>query len=372
MKTLVIKLGLAGLRLLYFFMKLFPQKKRIIMLSRESDTPPVDFILLEKEIKKQLPGVEVKMLCELLSSKEVSFVKTVFFTLKSMTLLSTASYCITDTYNVAVSALKHRKNLKIMQIWHALGGLKRFGLSALGTPGGQSEKTASLLSMHKNYDIICAPSEAAARLYSESFGYGKDKIELLGMPRVDYIIDGGEDKKRRVEEIKKEYPTVVNGKRNILYAPTFRADGTFYLDEILKTVDFSKYNLIVKIHDVDKKHGLPENVVNINKSLFDIFPLADYIITDYSATAMEGALTGKPLFFYTYDIDSYLDERGLYINPLKLFPEIAFKSFCDIYRIIESDNYPFSAQERLLGLSVLNADTLNTKRIVNKIQETII
>lgn len=372
MKTLIIKLGIAFLRLIYFFMKLFPQKKRIVMLSRESDTVPLDFRLLKDELQKQLPEYETVTLCKLLSSKDVSFLKTVVFTFKSMVLLSTASYCIVDTYNVAVSVLKHRKGLTVMQIWHALGGLKKFGLMSLGTEDGQSEETARLLCMHKNYDVITAPSETARGLYSKAFGCTKEKIFVLGMPRVDYILDGGEEKKRCTREITKEFPAVLNGKKNILYAPTFRADGRFFLDEILKTVDFSKYNLIVKIHDVDKKHELPENVINIDRCVFDIFPLADFIVTDYSACAAEAALTNKPLFFYTYDIEDYETERGLYFNPQKELPEIAFKSFGDIYAVMENGNYPFEAQKRFLNISVLNADTNNTKRIVKKLQENLI
>ena len=140
MKTLVIKLGIFGLRFIYFFLKLFPQKKRIVMLSRESDSLPIDFLLLSRELKETLPEYEVVTLCELLSSKDVSVLKTAVYTLKSMVLLSSAQYCVIDTYNVAVSVLKHRKNFHVMQIWHALGGLKEFGLMSLGKEGGHDKK----------------------------------------------------------------------------------------------------------------------------------------------------------------------------------------------------------------------------------------
>lgn len=371
MKTLVIKIGILGLRFVYFFLKLFPQKKRIVMLSRESDSLPIDFLLLSQELKKTLPEYEIVTLCELLSSKDVSVVKTAVYTLKSMVLLSTARFCVVDTYNVAVSVLKHKKNLKVMQIWHALGGLKEFGLMSLGKEGGHDEKTARLLCMHKNYDIVCAPSKCAAKLYEKAFGCKASSIEIIGMPRIDYIIDGGDEKKRRVEEIKKEYPVLSNGKKNILYAPTFRANGGFFIDEILDTVDFSKYNLCIKIHDVDKKHSLPENAINIEKSLFNIFPLADFIITDYSASACEAALTGKPLLFYTYDIDGYKKERGLFIDPQKEYPSISSKSFKELYKVIDGGGYDFKALEDFKNKTVETADTNNTKRIANKIRESL-
>ncbi len=371
MKIKAIKAAKLLLRVIYFFMKLLPQRRRIVMLSRESDTAPVDFILLEEEIKKQISGYSVAIYCELIKSKGASVVRVVINTLKSMYFLATSRFCIIDTYSLPVGILKHRKNLKVMQIWHALGGIKISGYATLDKPGGHSSELAKALCMHKNYDYVVSPSDKASELYRISFNCEPEKILKLGMPRIDYILDGGELKKENIQRIKNKYPVLSNGKKNILYAPTFRENAPAYLSEILNTVDFNKYNLIVKIHDVDKYRFLQKNVENVNEKLFDLFPFAEYIITDYSAASIEASLSGKQLFFYTYDIDGFLKERGLFMNPLSEYPSISSKSFGDIYEIIENGSYDYSALESFKNTFVQTADTGNTKRIVKKIQEIL-
>ncbi len=371
MKIKAVEAAKLLLKFIYFFMKLLPQKNRIVMLSRETDTIPVDFVLLKEELNKQIPEYDIKVYCELLSSKNVSVVKVALNTLKSMLLLATSKLCIIDTYSLPVCVLKHKENLKVLQIWHALGGIKISGYATLDKPGGHSSELAKALCMHKNYDYIFSASEKTSELYRITFGCDKNKIYKLGMPRIDYILDGGSLKKENIQKIKNKYPVLSNGKKNILYAPTFRENSPADLSEILKTVDFNKYNLVVKIHDVDKFRTLPENVVNVNEKLFDLFPFAEYNITDYSAASVEASLSGKQLFFYTYDIDEYLKERGLFVNPLKEYPGISSKSFSEIYGIIENGNYDYSSLERFKNTFVQTADTKNTERIVKKIQEIL-
>lgn len=371
MKIKIIEVLKLFLKLLYFLFKLLPQKNRIVMLSRESDTPPVDFVLLEKELNKQLPEYEVKVYCRLLSSKKVSVTGVALNALKSMYLLATSVLCITDTYSLPVCVLKHKKGFKVIQIWHALGGIKVSGYASLDKSGGHSSKLAKALCMHKNYDYIFSPSDETSELYRITFNCDKNSILKLGMPRVDYILNDSELKKNSIERIKNLYPVLSNGKKNILYAPTFREEHGMDLSEILSVTDFSRYNLLVKIHDVDKYRDLPENVVNINEKIFDLFCFAEYIITDYSAAAIESSLSGKKLFFYVYDIDEYLKERGLFINPLSEYPSLSYKSYKDIYSVMESGNYDYSALNSFKTRFVETTGFNNTEKIVQKIQEIL-
>ena len=42
--------------------------------------------------------------------------------------------------------------------------------------------------------------------------------------------------------------------------------------------------------------------------------VADIMITDYSSVVFEYALFERPMAFFTYDLDEYIDERGLYYD----------------------------------------------------------
>jgi CDP-glycerol glycerophosphotransferase len=48
---------------------------------------------------------------------------------------------------------------------------------------------------------------------------------------------------------------------------------------------------------------------------------ADVLVTDYSSMMVDYANTGRPMLFYTYDLDSYQDEiRGFYLDFVETVP----------------------------------------------------
>jgi CDP-glycerol glycerophosphotransferase len=48
---------------------------------------------------------------------------------------------------------------------------------------------------------------------------------------------------------------------------------------------------------------------------------ADVLVTDYSSMMVDFANTGRPMLFYTYDLDAYQDEiRGFYLDFVGTVP----------------------------------------------------
>lgn len=51
--------------------------------------------------------------------------------------------------------------------------------------------------------------------------------------------------------------------------------------------------------------------VSIYPDIQELYLVADMLITDYSSAMFDFAVTGKPMLFYTYDLERYRDEvRG--------------------------------------------------------------
>lgn len=111
-----------------------------------------------------------------------------FSIIGDMYYLATSKVAIIDTYSITVSCLKHKKSLKVIQMWHALGALKKFGLQSVGTKEGRDEKISRAMCMHKNYDYVLAPSKKTAKFYMEAFGCDNSKIKICSLPRVDDIL----------------------------------------------------------------------------------------------------------------------------------------------------------------------------------------
>ena len=257
------------------------------------------------------------------------------YTLEAMYYLATSKVCVAESYCVPISFLKHKKELKIIQIWHASGAVKKFGYQALDTEEGKSKEIAELMCMHKNYDYVIAPSEVTRNIFSQAFNVDKEKIVKLGLPRLQYITDKKYDKK---EEIYLEYPELKN-KKVILYVPTFRKGKSLDLTEILDYSLSDEYKLIVKLHPLENTYVPKEYKIDSKYTTYDLIKIADYIITDYSILSVEASILEKPIFLYLYDLEEYNQNRGLNIDLMQELKSFTSKSFNDIMTKIQEENY---------------------------------
>ncbi len=132
MKQFLIKTGIIILKMIYAPMKLLKTKNKIVYISRESDEPPLDFILLEKEIKKLDGTVKNVMLTKLLKKGFLNTVLYMTHMLEQMYHIATSKVVVLDTFCMAVSLLNHKKETKVIQIWHAMGAIKKFGHLTIG------------------------------------------------------------------------------------------------------------------------------------------------------------------------------------------------------------------------------------------------
>lgn len=332
-----VYIGKILLNVIYFFMKLFPAKNKITMLSRQSDKVNIDFELIEREIREKTDKVQIKMLCKVIRKDMKSRVLYCFYILKCMYHIATSKVCILDGYSIPISILKHRKELEIIQIWHASGAIKKFGYQALNKKEGRGNGVAKLMDMHKNYSYVMAPSKITGEIFSEAFGVSEDKIIINALPRIDYLLESNTEKEK---QFYKEYPRYKD-KEIILYVPTFRKDKENNAQELINNIKSNKYSLIIKPHPLDKTQINYKYKVDKKYSTYDLLKIADYIITDYSAVAFEACILEKPVYFYVYDIDEYEKIRGLNIDLFKEMNNCTSTHIKKIINSIEKEEYDF-------------------------------
>ena len=230
--------------------------------------------------------------------------------------LATSKVCILDSYCPTVSILKHKKSLTVIQIWHSVGTMKKFGYGILDKKEGSNFKVAQTMKMHKNYNVIYASSDAYKEHLSIGFKAPTSIMKTFTLPRIDLLKDKKYEEKTK-KKIYKKYPVLKN-KINILYTPTFRKNEkefNKYLNKLVDALNLDKYNLIVKMHPLSKtKIKNKKVIVDKNFSSFDMLFVADKLISDYSCIIYEAAVRNIPLYFYNYDIEEYIENRGLAIN----------------------------------------------------------
>lgn len=338
--TIVIKVAIFFLNCIYRLLWIFPVKNKIVFISREADKPSVDIDRLLNELEEKYPDCQVKALCRTIGSGIKGKVSYGFHMLPQMYHMATAKVVVLDTYCIAASVLRHRKGLSIVQMWHAVGCLKKFSYSILDKAEGRSSKIAKLMKMHQNYDYIFVSNEICKPFLAEAYQCSEGIMKIIPLPRMD-LLTKAEEKQKCAKKIYASYPQL-KGKKTILYVPTFRKTGN--QDEailaLIENIDLQKYNFVLKYHPIVRE-GTERNdiITDSGFSSLEWMSVSDYVITDYSAVSYEAAVAGKPLFFYTYDWKEYEEGRSFYIDYMKEMPGVITASAKEIAVAIEKEQY---------------------------------
>ncbi len=364
MKRMVITILRWLMNVFYAVCKWFPVRRKVVMMSREFDTEPLDFVLLREEIKRRDASVTVVSLCKTVP-KGTALIGYAAHMLMCMAHLATASVCVVDTYCLPVSLLKHRKSLTVIQIWHALGAIKRFGYQSLGLEEGRNRCTAEWLRMHRGYTKVLCPSRATAPFYQEAFDVSPDTIHVGGMPRIDWLLS---DQTALKERVLLDYP-MLQDKPVVLYAPTFRKGKPSAHDALIQHIDHDAYHLIVSAHPISNEQVDSRYTVT-GYSSSELLAVADIVITDYSAIAFEAALQRKKLYFFLYDLEEYRHSRGLNILPTDVLPACCAVDADTLVGLLNQP-YDFKALESFCQTYIETADTHNTARLVDYIESRL-
>ena len=374
--TIVVRAGKLCMRLVYCILKLFRTKKgKILFLSRQSDTLSLDFRMLKEELEKQAAESEKKIrivqICNYMVDGKSGLVKFGTDVLRSMYHLATSEAAVLDAYWPAVSMLNHKESLTVIQMWHAIGKIKQSGYQTLDRESGRSKKVAELMDMHKNYDIIIAGGKAFNRFYCLSFNTTEDKLCNIGLPRIDYLLQTEKENRDRVLE---KYP-VFRNKRVVLYAPTFRRNIELKWEPLLERFDFSESVLIIKGHPNQAIQCDREGVYMCPEfSSVELLAACDYLITDYSAIALEGAVLNRKTYYFLYDFEEYTQKNGINVNPFESMPGCAFRDGRELIDHLQSGNYDQSVLDRYRKMYLPDSLGTSTRRlgqlVLSKLTET--
>lgn len=238
--------------------------------------------------------------------------------------LFTSKVIVTDDYCDYMGRVELRPKQRVIQIWHACGAFKKFGLDYL-LNDRQKEK-----GIHGQYDVVCVSSENIRADYAGAFGIDINKVQALGVPRTDMFFNTQLIQSLR-SQFYKDHPHYIQ-KKILLYCPTFREKEGIKVanDPQINWDDFSKILpedtlLLIKNHPRVKEDLLGgknySNIMNINENTNTLMMVATIMITDYSSVIFECCLLNLPVIFYCPDYEEY--ERDFYLE----FPQDTYGDF---------------------------------------------
>jgi len=408
MSTLGIRAACSCLRFLYFFLKLVPTRKKITFISKLGDGPSVDFALLQAELEALLPDYAFATKCRRFSSGLGSLLRYAPAMLVQMFHIATSRLVILDSYCIPISILSHKRGLKVVQIWHALGLMKKIGYAAVGTEEGWSKENARVLSMHKGYTHILVSSEAAKDARLRCFGYTESPSEgrkahplpleeaLIGaLPRVDLLQDE-EAKSAARSAVYAAYP-FLRDKKVILYVPTLRKNNDELPGRIRELVEavneanreHGEYALVIKPHPRQRKNWKNQSGDSYESPtegpasqgscvLFDkrfstteIGMVAWACVSDYSSLIFESMLLGLPTYFFAFDLDRYEHERGLIIDYAHEMPGGIHRDARSLVAALVHERHSPQEQQAFLAKYVSFNDGGNARSLAQSIVRII-
>lgn len=200
------------------------------------------------------------------------------------------------------------------------------------------------------YTILATSEEAVPIIMNE---FDNKNVKLLGYPRNDVFID---------EQLSYNNFTKLNlnkYEKVFIYCPTWRDVSTskipfskHFLEKLNKSLQSKNYLLIDKRHINENDAKVQSSFSNIrNMSQIDdiqeLLMQTDVLITDYSSIAFDYSLLNKPIIFYCYDYDEYLQLcRSVYWDYYNLFPgpfakteEVLLQTIMSIEKIFSDRDY---------------------------------
>lgn len=347
-----------------FCKKIIPMRKRVFFISIRSN----DLIENNKAVFEQFKGKKRAFS----HRRPHSFLQRIWVKWN----IYSSIVIVTDDYLSYMRQITLRPEQKLVQLWHACGAFKKFGLDNVFADITREIKT------HQQYDAVIVSSKGIREIYARAFGIEVDKVAALGVPRTDALFDEKNILSEK-ELFYEKYPEL-QGKRLILYAPTFREDGTKRVD-FEPGIDWDMFSgeldndtiMIIKNHPMAKNdllNGMQyKNIMNMaEESTNRLLMVCDLLITDYSSVVFEAALLEKKLLLYCPDFDTY--QRDFYLHfPEDLYGEMVGNQMDLLKRIKSSkdDNENTLALKAFKDKYLNSCDGHSSTRVANFLEQLV-
>ncbi|MFD1363702.1 CDP-glycerol glycerophosphotransferase family protein [Lentibacillus salinarum] len=350
-RELAVNLYLSFFRVIFTIFKRFPQKKKTTFVASFGE----NILCTVKELEKQTDD-QVVILKTSHCTKDFNAsgrivldfeISHVINWLWSIYHLATAHNIIVDNYYGFLAATDFKPNVQCIQLWHAAGAIKKFGLEDPSIKNRSTSANQRFQKVYDRFDSVIVGSDKMASIFKQSFNLTDDNILRTGIPRTDFFFDE-QAKQEAKNALMTEYP-IIHDKKVMLYAPTYRDDA---LDSRDVELDIDKmyhafkheYVLLLRLHPAinsEFQNKYPGFVINVsgNHSINHLLLITDILITDYSSIPFEFSLLHKPMVFFAYDLEKYTDDRGFWETYEDLVPGPIVDNTSDLVDVIRNDDF---------------------------------
>lgn len=258
LRELAISIYLVVFRAIFTVMKQFNLKNKTTFVVSFGDN--IEFILQEMNtlnINDQIVILKTEN-CNIDFSRFDVTVLTfhplyVFSYIRAIFHLATSRFVFVDNYFGFLAATTFHPEVKCIQLWHASGALKQFGLQDKTNQFRSPKAMNRFREVYERFEYVIVGSEKMEHIFQESFALPAERFLRTGIPKTDFFFreDKIIDAKERITQ---NFPDSTY-KKVILYAPTYRDDELMIANlalDLQKMYDALKddYILFIRLHQI--------------------------------------------------------------------------------------------------------------------------
>jgi teichoic acid ribitol-phosphate primase len=361
-------LSAAVLRLLGLLFSVLPVRmNRVALATARTTRLDGNLLHIHRALRRLRPNHDVALVLEPYSYGLRGKLAYALRLVRGMYLLRTSRLVVVDNAYLPIHVAPHRAVTQVVQVWHAEGALKRFGMDAVQPPD-EPERTF----LHRHYDWVVTSGEASREAWSRALRTPLGSVLALGSPRTDFFVDAAAMAGARAK-ILAAYPAL-SGRRVLLYAPTFRGRGkdkrpSAGLDvaRMRATLPASDA-LVLKTHpNLDRRLVSTDGfdvIVDHRLDLNDLLTAADVLITDYSSSIFDAALLHLRLLLVVPDLDAYERDPGLYLDYRTEMIGTQVVDTDGAIRALAEDRFDLSAYDAFIARHLGGSDGHASARFV--------
>jgi CDP-glycerol glycerophosphotransferase len=250
--------------------------------------------------------------------------------------LATAGFWV-DNFNLPNYIYKHQNQIYI-HTWHGDKAFKKILYDSLFF------NNKSWFFEEKFTDLFITGSTYGVKQARSGFRYS-GKVLNTGTPRNDKLVRVDLSKKQEI----KNNLNISKNNNLILFAPTYRRHQskyivTFDIDRILLLLKNFKNNewiFLARAHSATNNGIIfkreTSKVIDVSsyEDMNDLLLISDVLITDYSSSAGDFALTGNPIILYQCDRQDYQNEDRAFYFDIHKSPFWVAETERDLFEVIE-------------------------------------
>jgi teichoic acid glycerol-phosphate primase len=354
LKESLIAIYLFLTKSIFIIAKLFPIQHKYVFVSSFGDN--IDYVAREVLQQQQADvvilrsrkrnysfdqlNIDERRIISFDSLNIIQYVKSIYH-------LATARHVFVDNYFAFLSVMNFKPGVECIQLWHAAGAVKRFGMEDPTFYDRTASAQKRFKGVYARFDKVVVGSDSMIPVFKKAFNLKDEQFLKSGIPRTDFFYDGAA-KSVAMSEVYATYPEI-ESKKVILYAPTFRRDELEGQEIGLEVEKMTaalgpEYMLLIRMHPAVKMNYVDTELagvldVSAYPNVNHLLLVTDYLLSDYSSMPYEFALLNRPQIFFPYDLDDYEKESGFWSPYEEVVPGPIVQSTDEIIELIRKDDF---------------------------------